>query len=149
GLARTPLGFVKVPQVRAVIIQDDAELGAGTTVDRGSSRDTVIGKGCKIDNQVQIGHNVVMGCHCVVAGCTGISGSVTMGDYVTLGGYVGLRDGISLGDGCSVAGMSGVGENVPAGTQYAGLPAMEAKKYIAERMAIMRLARPSRGASKS
>ncbi|MEM8664464.1 MAG: UDP-3-O-(3-hydroxymyristoyl)glucosamine N-acyltransferase, partial [Pseudomonadota bacterium] len=145
GLARMPNGFVKVPQVRAVVIQDDVELGANCTVDRGASRDTVIGKGCKIDNQVQIGHNVVMGCHCVVAGCVGIAGSVTMGDYVTLGGRVGLRDGISLGDGCSVAGMSGVGEDVPAGVQYAGLPAMEARKYITERMAIIRLAR---GASK-
>lgn len=145
GLARMPDGFVKIPQTRSVIIQDDVELGANSTIDRGSSRDTVIGKGCKIDNQVQIGHNVVMGCHCVVAGCAGISGSVTMGDYVTIGGRVGLRDGISLGDGSSVAGMSGVGEDVPAGTQYAGLPATEAKRYIAERMTIMRLMRRGAG----
>jgi len=90
GLARGPHGYVKVPQTRAVVIQDDVELGAGCTVDRGASRDTVIGKGSKIDNLVQVGHNVVMGCHCVVAGCTGISGSVTLGDNVTLGGHVGL-----------------------------------------------------------
>ncbi|MEM9222369.1 MAG: UDP-3-O-(3-hydroxymyristoyl)glucosamine N-acyltransferase [Pseudomonadota bacterium] len=143
GLARTLHGFVKVPQTRSVIIQDDVELGANCTIDRGSSRDTVVGKGCKIDNQVQIGHNSVLGCHCVVAGCTGISGSVTMGDYVTLGGHVGIRDGLNLGDGCSIAGKSGLGEDVPAGAQYAGLPAMDARKYVVERMAIMRLARGS------
>jgi UDP-3-O-[3-hydroxymyristoyl] glucosamine N-acyltransferase len=147
GLARTADGYRKVPQVGAVVIQDDVEIGANTTVDRGSRRDTVIGKGSKIDNMVQIGHNVVMGCHCVVAGCTGISGSVTMGDFVTLGGHVGLRDGITIGSGASVAGMSGVAEDVPDGAQYAGLPATEARRYLAERMAIGRLMRRKPGAS--
>lgn len=149
GLARTPAGYVKIPQIRAVIIQDDVEIGANCTIDRGSSRDTVVGKGSKIDNQVQIGHNVQMGCHCVVAGCTGISGSVTMGDYVTLGGHVGLRDGITIGDGASIAGKSGVGEDVPAGAQYAGAPAVEARRFLAERMAITRLLRRASGASKN
>ena len=149
GLARTPTGFVKIPQTRSVVIQDDVEIGANCTIDRGSSRDTMIGKGCKIDNQVQIGHNVVMGLSCVVAGCTGVSGSVTMGDFVTLGGHVGLRDGISIGDGASVAGKSGVGEDIPAGAQYAGLPAMEARKFVQERMAIMRLTRGAAKPSKS
>lgn len=148
GLARTPDGYLKVPQTRAVIIQDDVELGANCTIDRGSSRDTVVGKGSKIDNHVQIGHNVVMGVHCVVAGCTGISGSVTMGDYVTLGGHVGLRDGITIGDGASVAGKSGVGDDIPAGAQYVGIPAVDARRFIAERMAITRLSRPASGASK-
>ncbi|MBJ3775546.1 UDP-3-O-(3-hydroxymyristoyl)glucosamine N-acyltransferase [Acuticoccus mangrovi] len=149
GLARTPDGYRKVPQVGSVVIQDDVEIGANTTIDRGSRRDTVIGKGTKIDNQVQIGHNVVMGCHCVIAGCVGISGSVTMGDYVTLGGHVGLRDGITLGSGSSVAGKSGVGEDVPAGATYAGLPATDARRYLAERMAIGRLMRKKGGASNS
>ncbi|WMS41186.1 UDP-3-O-(3-hydroxymyristoyl)glucosamine N-acyltransferase [Acuticoccus sp. MNP-M23] len=148
GLARTPNGYVKIPQVRAVVIQDDVELGANVTIDRGSHRDTVIGKGSKVDNQVQIGHNVVMGVHCVIAGCTGVSGSVTMGDHVTLGGHVGLRDGISLGDGCSVAGKSAVGEDIPAGAQYAGAPASDARRFVAERMAIARLIRGG-SASKS
>lgn len=148
GLARTPSGYVKIPQTRAVVIQDDVELGANVTIDRGSHRDTVIGKGCKLDNQVQVGHNVVMGVHCVIAGCTGVAGSVTMGDYVTLGGHVGLRDGITLGDGSSVAGKSAVGEDIPAGAQYAGAPASEARRFVAERMAIARLIRAG-SASKS
>ena len=141
GLARTPDGYRKVPQVGSVIIQDDVEIGANSCVDRGSRRDTVIGKGSKIDNLVMIGHNVVMGCHCVVAGCTGVAGSVTMGDYVTLGGHVGLRDGIRLGTGSTVAGKSAVGEDVPAGATYAGAPATDARSFIAERMAIARLVR--------
>jgi len=149
GLARTPAGYMKIPQTRAVLIQDDVEIGANTTIDRGSSRDTVIGKGSKIDNNVQVGHNVVMGCHCVVAGMTGISGSVTMGDFVTLGGHVGLRDGITIGDGASVAGKAAVGTDIPAGAEFAGYPAMEKRAFVAERMAIMRLVRKSAGASKS
>jgi UDP-3-O-[3-hydroxymyristoyl] glucosamine N-acyltransferase len=149
GLSRTPDGYRKVPQVGSVIIQDDVEIGANSTVDRGSRRDTIIGKGSKIDNLVQIGHNVVMGSHCVVAGMTGISGSVTLGDFVTLGGHVGLRDGITVGSGASVAGKSGVGDNIPAGAQWAGLPATEARKFLAERMAIARLARKKPGASNS
>ncbi|MEM0906702.1 MAG: UDP-3-O-(3-hydroxymyristoyl)glucosamine N-acyltransferase [Pseudomonadota bacterium] len=148
GLSRSPAGYVKIPQTRAVIIQDDVEIGANTTIDRGASRDTVIGKGTKIDNLVQVAHNVVIGCHCVVVGCTGIGGSVTMGDNVTVGGMVGLRDGITIGDGAEIAGMAAVGENVPAGTQYAGYPATEARKYAAERMMIMRMMRAG-GASKS
>lgn len=149
GLARTPAGYFKIPQVRAVVIQDDVEIGANTSIDRGSWRDTVVGKGSKIDNNVQIGHNVVMGCHCVVAGMTGISGSVTMGDYVTLGGHVGLRDGITIGDGSSIAGKAAVGTDVPAGAEYAGYPAMERRQYISERMAIGRMVRKSSSASKS
>jgi UDP-3-O-[3-hydroxymyristoyl] glucosamine N-acyltransferase len=149
GLARTPDGYRKVPQVGSVIIQDDVEIGANATVDRGSRRDTIIGKGTKIDNLVQIGHNVVIGSHCVIAGMTGISGSVTLGDYVTLGGHVGLRDGITLGSGSSVAGKSGVGEDIPPGEQWGGLPAMEARKFLTERMAIMRLARKKPGPSNS
>ncbi|MEM8662634.1 MAG: UDP-3-O-(3-hydroxymyristoyl)glucosamine N-acyltransferase [Pseudomonadota bacterium] len=149
GLARTPAGYQKVPQTKAVIIQDDVEIGANATVDRGSHRDTVIGKGSKLDNQVQVGHNVVMGCHCVVAGCTGIAGSITMGDFVTLGGRVGLRDGITIGNGASVAGGSVVGEDIPDGAQYAGAPAADAKKFAAERIAIARLMRAGARASKS
>ncbi|MEM7693528.1 MAG: UDP-3-O-(3-hydroxymyristoyl)glucosamine N-acyltransferase [Pseudomonadota bacterium] len=150
GLARGREGFLKIPQTRAVVIQDDVELGASVTIDRGSSRDTIIGKGTKIDNQVQVGHNTVIGVHCVIAGCVGIAGSVTLGNYVTLGGRVGLRDGITIGDGASVAGASAVGDNIPAGEQWAGFPAVLAKTYIKERWAVVRLARAgAKRASKS
>lgn len=147
GLARTPAGYRKVPQVGAVVIQDDVEIGANTCIDRGSRRDTMIGKGSKIDNLVMIGHNVVMGTHCVVAGCTGIAGSVTLGDHVTLGGHVGLRDGITIGSGASVAGKSGVGDDIPAGATWAGAPAMDARSYVSQLMALRRLARRRPAAS--
>ena len=80
-------GHTKIVQIGRVIIQDDVEIGANTTIDRGSNRDTVIGEGTKIDNLVQIGHNVVIGRHCLIAGQVGISGSVTIGDFVMLGGH--------------------------------------------------------------
>lgn len=149
GLAKTPAGLSKVPQVGAVVIQDDVEIGANATVDRGSKRDTVIGKGTKIDNLVQVAHNVTIGCHTVIAGCTGIAGSVTIGDGVTIGGYVGLRDGITIGDGAQIAGSAQVGTDIPAGATFAGYPAADARAYVAERKAIMRLVRRQRDASNS
>src|ERR1700686_121767 len=89
---------LKVPQTGRVIIQNDVEIGAGSTIDRGSLRDTVIGEGTKIDNQVQIGHNVIVGRHCLIAGQVGISGSVTIGDFVMLGGHAGIRDNVTIGN---------------------------------------------------
>ena len=85
-------GHLKVPQVGRVIIQDDVEIGAGTTVDRGAIRDTIIGEGTKIDNLVQVGHNVSIGRHCVIVAQTGISGSSTLEDFVVLGARVGLNN---------------------------------------------------------
>ena len=82
GFAMGPRGHLKVPQIGRVIIQDDVEIGANTTVDRGASRDTVIGEGTKIDNLVQIAHNVVIGRHCVIVAQVGISGSTTLEDFV-------------------------------------------------------------------
>ena len=86
GYVPDKAGHLKVPQIGRVIVQDDVEIGAGTTVDRGASRDTMIGEGTKIDNLVQIGHNVTVGRHCLIAGQAGISGSVTLGDFVDAGG---------------------------------------------------------------
>ena len=141
GLARTPDAYRKVPQVGAVVIQDDVEIGANSCVDRGSRRDTVIGKGTKIDNLVQIAHNVVTGCHCVIAGTVGIAGSVTLGDHVTLGGGVGVRDGVTIGTGAMIAGYSAVSEDVPDGATWGGSPAMDAMQWIKERKAFLRLIR--------
>ena len=84
-----PEGHLKVPQTGRVLIQNDVEIGAGTTIDRGSLRDTVIGEGTKIDNQVQIGHNVTIGRHCLLAAQIGLAGSLTIGDNVALGAKVG------------------------------------------------------------
>ena len=101
-------GHGKVPQVGRVIIQDGVEIGANTTIDRGAIRDTVIGEGTKIDNLVQIAHNVEIGRHCVLAAHTGISGSCTIGDYVMMGGRVGIADNITVGAGAMIAAGSGV-----------------------------------------
>ncbi|MEK6205457.1 MAG: UDP-3-O-(3-hydroxymyristoyl)glucosamine N-acyltransferase, partial [Amylibacter sp.] len=86
GFSMGPGGHKKVPQIGRVIIQDDVEIGANTTIDRGANRDTIIGEGSKIDNLVQIAHNVVLGRHCIIIGLVGISGSATLGDFVVVGG---------------------------------------------------------------
>ena len=99
GYLPSPKGHQKIPQTRRVIIQDDVEIGANTTIDRGGTRDTVIGEGTKIDNLVQIGHNVSIGRHCVIVSQTGISGSVEVGDFVMLGGQVGIGDHLTIGSG--------------------------------------------------
>ncbi len=134
-------GHLKVPQVGRVIVQDDVEIGAGTTVDRGANRDTVIGEGSKIDNLVQIGHNVTIGRHCLIAGQVGISGSCTLGDYVMLGGQVGLADHIMIGEGAQLAAQSGVMHDVPAGQQWMGTPAKPVRAFMREFLTLARLAR--------
>jgi UDP-3-O-[3-hydroxymyristoyl] glucosamine N-acyltransferase len=142
-------GHQKIVQVGRVIIQDNVEIGANTTIDRGSNRDTIIGEGTKIDNQVQIGHNTIIGRHCVIAGKTGISGTVTIGDYVSLGGGVGLRDNITIGDGAQIAAAAGVSRNVPAGQIWAGAPARPIDTWRLEMSAIRQLARQTVRAGKS
>jgi UDP-3-O-[3-hydroxymyristoyl] glucosamine N-acyltransferase len=134
-------GHLKVPQTGRVIIQDDVEIGANSTVDRGSNRDTVLGEGTKVDNLVQIGHNVVIGRHCLIAGNVGISGSSTLGDFVMLGGGVGVRDNITIGSGAKIAGASAVGNDVPAGETWGGYPAIPVEKWQQERKAFVRLMR--------
>ena len=131
---------LKVPQIGRVIIQDDVEIGAGSTVDRGASRDTVIGEGTKIDNLVQIGHNVTIGRHCLVAGQAGISGSCTLGDYVMLGGQVGLADHVTLGEGVQIAAQSGVMHDIPAGEQWMGSPALPVRLYMRQVVALRQVA---------
>jgi UDP-3-O-[3-hydroxymyristoyl] glucosamine N-acyltransferase len=132
-------GHVKVPQSGRVIIQDDVEIGAGTTVDRGAHRDTMIGEGTKIDNLVQIAHNVSVGRHCVIVAQTGISGSCTIGDHVVLGGGVGLADHVHIGDGAQLAARSGVMNDVPAGEKWAGAPAKPIREFFREVSALRKL----------
>jgi UDP-3-O-[3-hydroxymyristoyl] glucosamine N-acyltransferase len=114
-------GAEKVPQVGRVIIQDDVEIGANTTIDRGSMRDTFIGEGTKIDNLVQIGHNCRVGRHCIIVAQTGLSGSVTLEDYVVLGARVGIVEHMTVGKGAQIAARSSVVTNVPPNARYAGL----------------------------
>lgn len=137
GYAMGPGGHLKVPQIGRVIIQDNVEIGANTTVDRGANRDTVIGEGTKIDNQVQIGHNVVIGRHCVIVSQVGISGSATLEDYVAIGGQTGVRGHVTIGMGAQIAAVSVVSEDIPAGGRYGGAPAKPVKQWFRE-MAVLR-----------
>jgi len=138
-------GHDKVPQIGRVIIQDAVEIGANATVDRGAIRDTVIGEGTKIDNLVQIAHNVEIGRHCLLAGQTGISGSSIVGDYVMMGGQVGIADNIRIGDGAMVGASSGVGTDIPAGQRYVGTPAEPVRDFMKGVKALRRLVRQSGG----
>jgi UDP-3-O-[3-hydroxymyristoyl] glucosamine N-acyltransferase len=134
-------GLMKVPQVRRVIVQDDVEIGAGTCVDRGSTRDTVIGEGTKIDNLVQVGHNVTIGRHCVIVSQVGISGTVSIGDFVMLGGKVGIADHLTIGSGARVAAAAALMSDVPPGATYMGYPAEPAREWLRGLAAMRRLVR--------
>jgi UDP-3-O-[3-hydroxymyristoyl] glucosamine N-acyltransferase len=134
---------IKVPQTGRVLIQNDVEVGAGTTIDRGSLRDTVIGEGTKIDNQVQIGHNVTIGRHCVIAAKCGLAGSLTIGDNVALGAMVGLNNHITIGDGAQVAAMAGVKDSIPPGERWGGILAKPTKLWFREVFAVEKLGRAS------
>ncbi|NNM72492.1 UDP-3-O-(3-hydroxymyristoyl)glucosamine N-acyltransferase [Enterovirga aerilata] len=130
----------KVPQVGRVIIQDDVEIGAGTTIDRGATRDTIIGEGTKIDNLVQIAHNVVIGRHCIIVAQTGISGSARLDDYVVLGGQVGVVGHVRIGEGAQIAASSNVNADVPPGVRWGGTPAKPVREWFRELHTLKRLA---------
>ena len=130
----------KVPQVGRVIIQDDVEIGANTTIDRGATRDTIIGEGTKIDNLVQIGHNVVIGRHCIIVAQTGISGSARLDDYVVLGGQVGVVGHVRIGEGAQIAASSNVNGDVPPGVRWGGSPAKPVREWFRELTTLKRLA---------
>jgi UDP-3-O-[3-hydroxymyristoyl] glucosamine N-acyltransferase len=145
GFLMGPGGHQKIPQIGRVIIQDNVEIGANCTIDRGSGADTVIGEGTKIDNLVQIGHNVSIGRHCVIVSQCGISGSVTLEDFVTLAGQVGIADHITVGEGAQIGAQSGLMNDVPAGERWFGYPAMRGPAYLRRLMAGNR--KPGRGSS--
>jgi len=117
------------------------EIGANCTIDRGAIRDTVIKEGTKIDNLIQIAHNVQIERRCVLAAQTGISGSSVVGDYVMMGGQVGIADNLNIGDGAAIAASSGVAWDVPAGRKYGGTPAEPTRDWMRGVSALRRLAR--------
>ncbi len=135
-----PEGHLKVPQTGRVLIQNDVEIGAGTTIDRGSLRDTVIGEGTKIDNQVQVGHNVTIGRHSLLAAQIGLAGSLTIGDNVALGAKVGINNHLKIGDGAQVTAMSGVKDDIPPNGRWGGFFAKPTRQWFREIIAVERLA---------
>jgi UDP-3-O-[3-hydroxymyristoyl] glucosamine N-acyltransferase len=143
GFAPGPGGFVSVPQLGRVLIGDDADIGANTTIDRGSGQDTVIGAGCRIDNLVQIGHNVRLGRHCVIVSQAGVSGSTIVGDRAMLAGQAGLTGHLRIGTGARIGAQAGVMGDVPAGADVIGSPAQPVRDAWRAIAALNRLARPA------
>jgi UDP-3-O-[3-hydroxymyristoyl] glucosamine N-acyltransferase len=130
GIAREPAGWIKVPQVGSVIIGDDVEIGANTTVDRGAIEDTVIEDGVKLDNQIQVGHNVRLGAHTVVAGCAAIAGSTTIGRNCMIAGCTGIGGHLEIADGVVITGMSMVSHSIrEPGVYSSSLPVDEAARW--------------------
>lgn len=132
GFALAPSGHLKVPQIGRVIIQDDVEIGANTAVDRGALKDTVIGAGTKIDNLVQIGHNVLVGRNCVIVAHVGIAGSTELGDFVVIGGNVAVAGHLTVGTGAQIGGGAQVKDSVPPGVRVGGYPARPLKQWARE-----------------
>lgn len=141
GFATSSQGFTTVPQLGRVVIGDDVEVGANSTIDRGSGHDTVIGAGSRLDNLVQIGHNVRLGRCCVIVAQSGISGSSELGDFVQLGGQAGLAGHLHIGAGARIGAQAGVIGNVPAKSEVAGSPARPAREYFREYAVMRRLAK--------
>jgi UDP-3-O-[3-hydroxymyristoyl] glucosamine N-acyltransferase len=133
-------GLVKIPHIGNVIIGNDVEIGASSTVDRGKFSATIIGDGCKIDNLVQIAHNCVLGRSCIMAGSSGLAGSVTLGDGVMIGGGSCIKDHLTIHSGAIVGGGSGVMKDVQAGQSVVGYPAQESREMFKQWIALRKLA---------
>jgi len=146
GYAMSPEGHLKIPQIGRVTIGNDVEIGANSTIDRGFLMDTMIGEGTKIDNLVQIAHNVVIGRHCIIVSQSGIAGSAELGDFVIMGAHSGIVEHVKVGSGALIAGMAHVKDDVEPGARMGGTPARPFKDWARELAAVKRLAKngPSR-----
>ena len=141
GFAITAEGFLSVPQLGRVVLEDDVEVGANSTIDRGSLHDTFIGAGSRLDNLVQIGHNVRLGRGCVIVSQAGISGSTILEDHVMLGGQAGLTGHLRIGRRARIGAQAGVMADVPAGADVVGSPAQPVRAFFREVAAMRRLVR--------
>lgn len=130
GFAMAETGHLKVPQLGRVMIEDDVEIGANSAIDRGTGPDTIIARGCKIDNLVQIGHNAQLGAGCIIVAQAGISGSTQLGNFVALGGQVGIAGHLKIGDGVQIAAQSGVMRSVDPGEKIGGTPAQPMSEWM-------------------
>jgi UDP-3-O-[3-hydroxymyristoyl] glucosamine N-acyltransferase len=144
GFASTNAGFLTVPQLGRVIIEDDVEIGANTTIDRGSARDTVIGAGSRLDNLVQIGHNVVLGRCCVIVAQVGISGSTVLEDFVRVGGQAAMTGHLRIGRGAQIGAQAGVISNIASGMAVLGSPAQPKRDFFRQVAALKQMARRQR-----
>ncbi len=130
GFAIDPTGHIRIPQLGRVIIEDDVEIGANSTIDRGAGPDTIIGRGAMIDNLVQIGHNVVVGPGCIIVAQAGIAGSTHLEAGVAIGGQVGVVGHLKIGRGAQIAGQSGVMRDVEPGARMMGYPAVTTRQFF-------------------
>lgn len=130
---------IKIPQVGRVVLEDDVEVGAGTCIDRATSGETRIRAGTKLDNLVQVGHNVTLGAHGVVAALTAFAGSSRVGDRAVIGGQSALKDGVTIGDDVVLAGRSGVMNNIDQPGEYFGLPAVRIREQLRQMAATQKL----------
>ena len=137
----TPTGFVTVPQLGRVVIEDDVEIGSNSMIDRGSAQDTVIGAGSRLDNAVQIAHNVRLGRCCVIVSQAGISGSTTLGDYVTVAGQAGLTGHLNIGQEARIGAQAGVMADVAPRSSVVGSPAEPVREFFRQVAFLRRLMR--------
>ena len=144
GFAYDETQFLSVPQLGRVVIEDHVEIGANTTVDRGSGPDTIIGAGCRIDNLVQIGHNVRLGRNCILVAQTGIAGSTKLEDAVTVGGQVGIAGHLTVGKGAQIGAQSGVIKDIAPGARVLGTPAIPLRQFMRQEVILGQLARQKR-----
>ncbi|WP_315834400.1 UDP-3-O-(3-hydroxymyristoyl)glucosamine N-acyltransferase [Bradyrhizobium prioriisuperbiae] len=141
GFATVGSGFLSVPQLGLVLIEDDVEIGANTTIDRGSIRDTIIGAGSRLDNLVQIGHNVTIGRCCAIAAQAGIAGSVTIEDFVQIGGQAAIAGHVRIGRGARIAAQAGVMSDVAPASAVVGSPAQPRTEFFRQVATLKKITR--------